>query len=125
MHPDENVGSFVILVADDEPMVRKVAAAMLEREGYKALLAETGQEAVRVLSEYRGAVHLVLCDIRMPGPSGLELRNLILEQWPATKVVLLSGDTSFDGIPDDVLKMAKPFTLDFFRKEILDLLGLG
>jgi CheY-like chemotaxis protein len=125
MDPEENPASFVILVADDEPVVRQVAAAMLEREGYNVLLAASGEEALRVLNEFRGTVHLVLCDIRMPPPSGLELRSLILKQRPATEVALLSGDTSFSGVPADVPRMAKPFTLHSFRKQVRELLGPG
>jgi two-component system response regulator GlrR len=125
MHPKENENPLVILVADDEPAMRHAIAGALAREGYKVITAETGQEAVRVLSEFPGTVHLVLCDIRMPPPSGMELRNIILQLRPATKVALMSADTSFAGIRDDVPKIAKPFRLETFRQQIRALLGLG
>ena len=75
---------------------------MLERQGYLVLTAESGHRALEILEEFPSRVDLVFCDIKMPGPSGLELRRLILKDRPQATVVLLSGDTSFTGIPADV-----------------------
>ena len=114
----------VVLIADDEKVVRQVTVAMLEREGYTILTAASGEQAIHALEEFPGTVDLALCDIRMPGPSGLELRSLILKQRPETKVVLLSGDTSFNGVPAEVPTLSKPFTVEEFRKRVRLFLGI-
>src|SRR5438270_10865364 len=105
----------VILIADDELIVRNVAAAMLAGQGYIVLTAEDGFEAADLIEDFQGVINLVFCDMRMPGPSGMELRERILSRRPATKVVLLSGDTAFVGVPPDVVTFPKPFSSAWFR----------
>jgi two-component system cell cycle sensor histidine kinase/response regulator CckA len=116
---------YVILVADDEPMVRKVAVAMLEGQGYTVLTADDGHEALKIIREYPSIVDLVLCDIRMPGPSGVELRNLIFKEWPETSVAVMSGDTSSAEVPSNVPCLSKPFTVGELRERLRELLRLG
>ena len=96
---------------------------MLKAQGYIVLTAENGYRAVEIINDFPGVIDLALCDIRMPGPSGVELRNIILTVRPATKVALLSGDTSFDGIAAEVPKFAKPFTLEQFSKFVQEILA--
>jgi CheY-like chemotaxis protein len=115
---------FVILVADDDAMIRDLAVAMLGDATFVVLTAKTGHEALEILNNNPGDVHLALCNIRMPGPSGMELRNLILKDRPRTAVALFSGDTSFSGIPDDVPLLEKPFTAGQFRERVRELLGI-
>jgi DNA-binding NtrC family response regulator len=113
----------VILIADDEIMVRRIAVAMLEGQDCIVVTAEDGEGAVRLVNDFPGEIALVLCDIRMPGPSGLQLREIILNKRPATKVVLLSGDTSFSTIPADVPTFPKPFTVQQFRRFVREMVG--
>ena len=115
-------GPVTILVADDESMVRAVTVAMLETLGYRVLTAENGHRAVQIADSFPGDIHVAFCDIRMEGPSGVDLRNRILRDRPGTKVVLWSGDTSFARVPDDVPKFPKPFTLDQIDRCIRNLL---
>jgi hypothetical protein len=60
----------------------------------------------------------------MPGPSGLELRDIIVKHRPGTKVVILSGDSVFGGIPTGVTTFPEPFTTGQFRQFIRELLQL-
>ena len=114
--------SITILVVDDESMVRAVAVAILETLGYRVLTAENGHQAVQIANSYSGDIHVAFCDIRMEGPSGVELRDCILRGRPGTKVVLWSGDTSFACVPDGVPKFPKPFTMAQIDGCIRDLL---
>ena len=114
--------SITILVADDESMVRAVAVAILESLGYRVLIAENGYQALQIANSFSGDIHVAFCDIRMEGPSGVDLRDRLLRDRPGTKVVLWSGDTSFACVPDGVPKFPKPFTMAQLDGCIRDLL---
>jgi len=60
-----------VLVADDERSIRELLAIVLKREGYEVIVAENGQAALDVLA--KGAVDLVISDIKMPDMSGVEV----------------------------------------------------
>ncbi len=80
-----------ILVVDDEPAVREVLRAFIEREGHQVLEARDAAEAREVLA--REAVDLIILDAVMPGESGPSLCHALKED-PATrgiKVVILTG----------------------------------
>jgi two-component system cell cycle sensor histidine kinase/response regulator CckA len=115
------VDHFVILIADDEKIVRSVVSAMLEGQGYTVLTAENGQQVVESVMTYSGDIHLVLCDAQMRLPSGEALRELIMRHRPATKVVLLSGT----GIRADVPTFPKPFTVGQLRQLVREMLQVG
>jgi DNA-binding NtrC family response regulator len=114
----------IILIADDEIVIRKLVIAMLIPEGYTVLTAEDGYQARQIIENFGGPIDIAFCDIRMPGPSGLELREIIFKHRPGTKVVILSGDTALGGIPTGVTTFAKPFTTGQFRQFIRELLQL-
>ena len=64
-----------LLLADDEAGIRKVLGISLEDSGYDVLLAENGEEALRL---FRDALpSIVLTDIKMPGIDGIELLGII------------------------------------------------
>jgi CheY-like chemotaxis protein len=78
-----------ILIVDDDQMVRYILDAVLAGAGYAVTEAESGEAAIRKLSEH--SFPLVLMDMFMPGMGGEEALRRIREQWPETQVVLLSG----------------------------------
>jgi len=90
-------GSGTILVADDEAVVRRTAQGVLERHGYRVLLAENGREAVEAL---RGGpdVSLVLLDLTMPVLGGEEALRELRRVRPDVKIVLSSGYNESDAI---------------------------
>ena len=61
-----------ILIADDEPSLRRVLSAILARQGHKVMTAENGQQALDLLAAERGA-DLIVTDLKMPGIDGMEL----------------------------------------------------
>ena len=80
----------VVLVVDDEPLVRMNAVDMFEDMGFEVLEANDGLAALQVL-EGRSDVSLLFSDCRMPGMTGPELAEVAAERWPHLRIVLVSG----------------------------------
>jgi two-component system cell cycle sensor histidine kinase/response regulator CckA len=84
-------GGETVLVAEDERDVRILAIQILKRQGYKILEAANGGEALLICEKHRGEIHLMLTDIVMPGMSGRELAERLLQLHPEMKVLYMSG----------------------------------
>lgn len=80
----------VVLVVDDEPLVRMYAAELFEDLGYEVLEAEDGLDAIAQL-EARGDVSLLFSDCRMPRMSGPDLAAVVSRRWPEVRILLVSG----------------------------------
>ena len=80
----------VVLVVDDEPMVRMLAVDLFEEMGCDVVEASSGAEALARLEE-RPDVSLMFTDCRMPGMSGPELAEVAAERWPHLRIVLVTG----------------------------------
>lgn len=83
-------GRKIVLVVDDEPMVRSLAADLFEELGCEVLQAASGLEALELLEE-RSDVGLMFTDCRMPGMSGPELAEAATQRRPDLRVVLVTG----------------------------------
>jgi two-component system cell cycle sensor histidine kinase/response regulator CckA len=81
----------LILVIDDEQIIRRTAKAMLERHGYTVVLAENGKEGVELLQVLADKVSAVLLDMTMPVMGGEEAFSRIKNIKPDVKVILSSG----------------------------------
>jgi two-component system response regulator AtoC len=77
-----------ILIVDDEPGMRRYLQTVLELDAYKVSTASNGEEAIEKVQ--RDQPDVVLLDVVMPGPDGLETLKRIREARPTTKVVMLS-----------------------------------
>jgi len=78
-----------VLVVDDDPVVRKSFDRVLTSKGYAVITAESGEEALKKLSEEK--YDIVYSDIRMPGMSGLEVAEKVKARRPWTPVVIITG----------------------------------
>jgi CheY-like chemotaxis protein len=78
-----------VLVVDDDPVVSKSFDRVLTSKGYAVITAQSGEEAMRKLSEENYDV--VYTDIRMPGMSGLEVAEQVKARKPWTPVVIITG----------------------------------
>ena len=81
-----------ILLVDDEDGIRRVLGEILRRNGYQVLLASHGQEAMDLLRNKSGSVHLVLTDLMMPVMDGWALIHEVRNQWPGRPIVAMSGN---------------------------------
>lgn len=80
----------VVLMVDDEPLVRMYAAELFEDLGYEVLEADDGVDALACL-ESRNDVKLLFSDCRMPRMGGPELASVVSNRWPDIRIVLVSG----------------------------------
>ena len=80
-----------ILVVDDEPALRRALRRLLEKKGWTVVEAGASAEALEVVG--RGGVDAVICDIRMPGGSGIEFYDEAIKRHPgmAKRVVFLTA----------------------------------
>jgi DNA-binding response OmpR family regulator len=79
-----------ILVVDDETSVREVVKRYLERDGYIVSTAATGPEALNIIDEERGAIHLVVLDVMLPGMDGIAIVKHV-RQDNAVPIIMLSA----------------------------------
>jgi two-component system, cell cycle sensor histidine kinase and response regulator CckA len=108
-------GSETILLVEDEDMVRALAQAILERNGYTVLVARHVHDALRFAQERPEQIHLLLTDTIMPMMNGPELAKRLRSLRPETKVLFMSGYTdkvianTAAGEPGNTF-LQKPFT---------------
>jgi len=112
----------VILVVDDEPLIRNVARFSLEKEGYFILASHDGENALHLSRKFPGTIHAVLSDVKMPKMNGLELRERILTERPGIKVMLMSGHTDA-APPGSAAFLPKPFTPAVLQERMRQLLA--
>ncbi len=84
-------GKETILLAEDEPGVRKYTCQILEKHGYTVLTASNGREALHAARQFRGEIHLLLTDVVMPQMGGAELAAAFAVGHPDTRVLCMSG----------------------------------
>jgi polar amino acid transport system substrate-binding protein len=84
-------GTETILVAEDDPQVRRLIASVLERQGYQVILAEDGADAVAKFDRYADRIGLVLLDLIMPKLNGKRASEEILRRRPGTRILFTSG----------------------------------
>jgi CheY-like chemotaxis protein len=84
-------GSGIILVVDDEELVRRMAATTLEHLGYTILEAGNGQEAIEVFRRNASQITLVILDLSMPVMNGVECLRRLKSIKPDVPVLLSSG----------------------------------
>ncbi len=84
-------GEGTVLFVDDEEMVSEVGACILEKIGYHALVARSGEEALKVYKDKEKAIDMVLLDMIMPGMGGGKTFDELKRIDPQVKVILSSG----------------------------------
>jgi CheY-like chemotaxis protein len=102
----------VVLVVEDEFLVRLAATGMVEEAGFEAVEAANADEAIAIL-EARPDIRVVFTDILMPGSmDGLKLAAHVRGKWPPIKIIATSGHHRlWEGdVPDDVPFLPKPYT---------------
>jgi PAS domain S-box-containing protein len=121
-------GSGTILMIEDEDVVIEVTQAMLERLGYRVMVAKTGKDAVHIAETFDGQIDLALLDIKLPDIDGRNLYPLIMKARSNLKVIVFSG-YSIDGPAREILDagaqdfIQKPFSLATLSEKLKEVLG--
>jgi signal transduction histidine kinase len=124
----DHSGSAVILLVEDNEMVRVMSSDLLEGLGYSVYCAEHPERALELLKEIPKKIDLVITDVVMPGMNGQQLFERIRTEHPEIdKVLYMSGYTNnvivTDGNLDDGLHfLQKPFTVDALMAKVKELL---
>ena len=101
----------VVLVVEDEILVRLTAVAIAEDAEFEVLSAATADEALSLL-EARTDVRLVFTDVQMPGSmDGLRLAHAVRDRWPPVELIVTSGRRHIgaNDLPDRGRFIAKPY----------------
>lgn len=127
-NPQEGVGE-AVLVIDDEAGVREVVAKLLQSRGYSVITANTGAEGLARFAERTQPVSLVLLDLSMPGMTGQETCQALLDMDPDLRIVLMSGvDTQHHKQPDLCgarAFLSKPFSIQTLFSKLLSVRSLN
>jgi two-component system, cell cycle sensor histidine kinase and response regulator CckA len=117
------VGKPVILLVEDESVVREVTRQVLEHAGYEVVECAGPQEALRLAAAHRGRIGLLLSDVVMPEMNGLDLARRIQAIQPSLTTIFMSGYAE-----SAVLQKAarnprstyirKPFTVDLLLTRV-------
>jgi CheY-like chemotaxis protein len=112
----------VILIVEDETLIRLGAIQIAEDEGFEVIEAANADEAIEVL-ERRSDIRVIFTDIHMPGSmDGLKLAHAVRHRWPPIKIIVTSGrdHPNEQDLPDGGRFFPKPYTPAQFQTALRD-----
>jgi CheY-like chemotaxis protein len=118
--PNE-ISRTIVLIVEDEPLLRLFAVDMIEDAGFATVEAANATEAVAIL-ESRPDIRIVFTDVDMPhGMDGIQLAACIRDRWPPIKIVIVSGKPlpRRAAIPAETVFFPKPFRQDKIVETLL------
>lgn len=103
----------VVLVVEDEPLVRLAIADHLADDGFEVFEAGNADEAIEIL-QANPAIQIMFTDIDMPGSmDGLRLSAAVRDRWPPVRIIVTSGHrvVEITDLPDGSMFFSKPYRL--------------
>ena len=125
---DLKTGTGTILLVDDEEIITDVGKEMIQRLGYRVLIAKNGMEAVEIYRDHWQETVLVILDMRMPGIGSEEIYDRLAAANPAVKVLLATG-LNDDEIVNALLErgckgiLTKPFNIQQLSEKIHEVIS--
>ena len=121
-------GSETVLLVEDDASVRATTELFLRSLGYTVLTAADPEEALRLVGEHAGAIHLLITDVVMPGMNGRDLATRLAPAFPQMACLYISGYTAdviaHRGVLDEGVQfLAKPFTRNDLARAVRDALS--
>jgi CheY-like chemotaxis protein len=125
--PSLSWGSETILLVEDEPSLREVTRAQLEKLGYRVHEAEDAEKAMDLFDDYVGEISLLLTDVIMPGMNGRVLAERLTEQKADLRVLYMSGYTDDEIVRQGASEsnqaiMIKPFAYETLASQVREAL---
>jgi len=118
----------IVLVVEDDVMLRMRAVDLVEDAGYTPVEAVDADEAFAILQSRSSDIALLFTDIQMPGSmDGLQLAHAVYERWPRLKIILVSGQSKLSNaeMPRDSRFFGKPLVSGEIIAEMQDMIGLA
>jgi CheY-like chemotaxis protein len=115
----------VVLVVEDEPLLRMLAVEVVEQAGFTAIEARDADEAV-VLLESLSDITLLFRDVNMPGSmDGLKLAHAVRDRWPPIKILVVSGKQRLQSsdLPSNSCFIGKPYQTSALVDELRSMAG--
>ena len=116
-----------VMIVDDQSSVTEIMQDILETRGYRILTATKPEQALVQLGDASRPIDLLLTDVVMPQMPGVELARLIQEQWPACRVIFMSGyfpkDLASHRLPADSIVLNKPIAIPALIEAVRAALG--
>ncbi|HEV8064978.1 MAG TPA: PAS domain S-box protein [Acidimicrobiales bacterium] len=128
--PKQHHGGETVLVVEDEAAMREVTRRILDRNGYKVLVAVNGAEALDLSANFDAPIHLLLTDVIMPQMLGKDVAEAITATRPATRVLYMSGYAqpvlaSQGTLDAGVTLLEKPFSEAGLLEKLREVLDAG
>lgn len=120
MEPSDQDRPVVVLVVEDEMIVRMSATDILQDAGFHVVEARDGVEALAIL-EMRDDVAVLFTDVAMPSMNGVALAKIVSERWPHVGIVMTSGAIPLGvrlELPANARFLQKPYVADTLVQEI-------
>jgi PAS domain S-box-containing protein len=120
-------GEETILLVEDELVVRRLVAEILESNGYSVLQAGDGPSALELLRRHTGPLDLLVTDVVMPGMSGPDVAGAVAAMRPGTPVLYVSGYTDssvghLGVLEPGIAFLQKPFAADVLTRKVREVL---
>ena len=117
-------GTETVLVADDEPGIRRLVRRGLESRGYTVIEAFDGDDALLRWSSHREQIDALVLDLTMPGRDGLSVRRAILAEAPGLPILMTSGNV-LERPAEGIDFLAKPFQLTELAARLREVIDGG
>jgi len=116
-----------LLIVENEAAIRNLLQMALRKNGYTVLAAESGREALDLVSTHSGPIHLLITDVMMPDIDGPELVRRLSAIRPETRALFMSGymDDALGEqgvLPSSVNFIQKPFSPSTIAQKVRDIL---
>jgi two-component system cell cycle sensor histidine kinase/response regulator CckA len=118
-----------VLVAEDEESVRVLIRTVLSSVGFSVLEAGSGTAAAELVAAREQPIDLLITDVIMPGMIGPDLARVVLDRFPQTRVLYITGYATHSAIPAGFLEegdalMQKPFLAEQLLARVYERLGI-
>jgi CheY-like chemotaxis protein len=115
----------VILVADDDALIRNLVTLLMLQDGHFVLSAADGHEGLELSRQCPGSIDLVITDVKMPRMNGTDLCAHLLEERPGIKVLVMSGADMNEIVSQNANLpfLPKPFDGETLRPKVRTILA--